>query len=265
VSNNLAVANNNEMVNGNGNTVESNCKNVGGNGEPVGDNREPVGGNDKPVGGNGEPVRGNEENVDSNSEAVTGNNEDVKANSNIVAYNHDYTNTRDKNKTIIYLKNQTQNKTYTLQEASQKLEHYCSYQERCHNEVVEKLRSMRMIPQAIDEIVVHLIQHNFLNEERFACAFARGKHRIKFWGKIRIVSELKFRNISKYNIDKALQEISAAEYAETFHKLAEHHWGTMRENNPLKKKKKFCDFMLRKGFENGLVYEKMKNLETSTP
>jgi regulatory protein len=122
---------------------------------------------------------------------------------------------------------------------------------------------MQMIPQAIDEIVVHLIQHNFLNEERFACAFARGKHRIKFWGEIRIVSELKFRNISKYNIDKALQEISAAEYVETCHKMAEYHWETMRENNAIKKKK-FCDYILRKGFESGLVYEKMKNLENST-
>jgi regulatory protein len=160
------------------------------------------------------------------------------------------------------LKNQT-HKTYTVQEASQKLEYYCSYQERCHNEVVEKLKSMHMIQQVIDEIVVHLIQHNFLNEERFACAFARGKHRIKFWGKIRIVNELKFKNISKYNIDKALQEISAEEYAETFHKLAQHHWETMRENNALKKKKKFCDFMLRKGFESNLVYEKMKELDHS--
>lgn len=159
------------------------------------------------------------------------------------------------------MKNQT-HKIYTVQEATQKLEHYCSYQERCHNEVVEKLRSMQMIPQAIDEIVVHLIQHNFLNEERFACAFARGKHRIKFLGKIRIVSELKFRNISKYNIDKALREISEEEYLETFHKLAENHWETMRENNALKKKKKFCDFMLRKGYESGLVYEKMKELAT---
>jgi regulatory protein len=97
---------------------------------------------------------------------------------------------------------------------------------------------MQMIQQVIDEIVAHLIQHNFLNEERFACAFARGKHRIKFWGKIRIVSELTFKNISKYNIDKALQEISAAEYVETFHKLAKHHYETMRANNALKKKKK---------------------------
>jgi regulatory protein len=149
---------------------------------------------------------------------------------------------------------------YTVQDAIQKLEYYCSYQERCHNEVSEKLRSLKMTTHEIDLIIVHLIENNFLNEGRFACSFARGKHRIKFWGKIRIVNELKFRHISKYNIDKALKEITPQEYLETFNKLAENHWGNMRETNDIKKKKKFCDFMLRKGFESGLVYEKMKEL-----
>ena len=51
------------------------------------------------------------------------------------------------------------------------------------------------------DLLGELLDNNFLNEERFACGFARGKHRIKYWGKIRIVNELKFRGISKYNID----------------------------------------------------------------
>jgi regulatory protein len=112
----------------------------------------------------------------------------------------------------------------------------------------------------IDHIIVHLINQNFLNEERFACSFARGKHRIKFWGKIRIINELKFRNISKYNIDSALKEISEQEYLDTFHKTAEKHWETIREINTQKKKKKFCDYLLRKGFESNLVFEKYNDL-----
>ena len=154
-------------------------------------------------------------------------------------------------------------KTYTVDEAKQKLEYYCAYQERCHYEVVEKLRSMRMIPEAIDLIIVHLLDNNFLNEERFACSFARGKHRIKSWGKIRIVSELKFRNISKYNIDIALKEIEAEEYFSSFHKLADSHWENMHERDSLKKRKKFCDFLLRKGFESNMIYEKVKDLEAN--
>ena len=153
-------------------------------------------------------------------------------------------------------------KFHSVAEAQLKLEYYCSYQERCHDEVVAKLKSMNMIPEAIDTIVVHLIENNFLNEERFACSFARGKHRIKFWGKVRIVNELKFRHISKYNIDKALKEITPEEYEETFNKLAEHQWENMREPNSMKKRKKFCDFLMRKGFESHLVYDKMKELET---
>ena len=151
--------------------------------------------------------------------------------------------------------------SFTLTEAIQKLEYFCAYQERCHDEVTAKLRAMNMIPQAVDVVVVHLIEHNFLNEERFACSFARGKHRIKFWGKIRIINELKFRHISKFNIDRALKEITAEEYAATFHKLAETHWENISEMNVLKKRRKFCDFMLRKGFESSLVYEKAMDLE----
>lgn len=150
---------------------------------------------------------------------------------------------------------------FSIKEAIQKIEYFCSYQERCHEDVIQKLWSMKMKPEEIDEIMVHLITSNFLNEERFATSFARGKHRIKHWGKIRIVNELKFRKISQYNINKALNEITAEEYASTFHALAERHWESLRENNILKKKKKFCDYMLRRGFESNLVYEKVKELE----
>ena len=148
----------------------------------------------------------------------------------------------------------------SLEEATQKLEYYCSYQDRCHKEVEEKLRALNMIPQASEQIIGHLIAHNFLNEERFACSFARGKHRIKQWGKIRIINELKFRKISKYNIDSALKEISLEEYYTTFHQLSERHWESIKERNLNKKKKKFCDFLLRKGFESQLIYEKMNDL-----
>ena len=117
-----------------------------------------------------------------------------------------------------------------------------------------------MTASEIDQVVVHLIQNNFLNEERFACSFARGKHNIKHWGKIRIVNELKFRNISKYNIDKALQEIPLDVYLANFHTLAERQWESIREPNLNKKKKKFCDYLLRKGFESNLVFEKLKDV-----
>jgi regulatory protein len=150
--------------------------------------------------------------------------------------------------------------SYTVAEATRKLEHYCSYQDRCHEEVYQKLKSLRMIPEAIDHIMAHLIAHNFLNEERFACSFARGKWRIKLWGKKRIVLELKQRGITKYNIDRALKEINEDDYIQNFNTLAEEQWERIRETSIIKRKKKLADLLLRKGYETHLVFEKLENL-----
>ena len=152
---------------------------------------------------------------------------------------------------------------FTIKQAIQKLEHYCAYQDRCHEEVIQKLRSMKMDQDEIDQIIVQLIADNFLNEERFACSYARGKHRIKHWGKIRIVNELKFRKISATLIKIALKEIGDSDYFGMFETLAEKHWETISERNTMKKRKKFCDYLLRKGWETELIYQKVKELEKS--
>jgi regulatory protein len=155
------------------------------------------------------------------------------------------------------------NSFFTPKEALLKLEHFCAYQERCHAEVVAKLYSLKMTSDEIDSIIVQLIENNFLNETRFACSFARGKHRIKFWGKIRITNELKARQISPANITLALKEISPEEYEDTFRQLSERCWNSIHEKNILKKRKKFCDYMLRRGYESFLVYDKVKELENN--
>ena len=152
-------------------------------------------------------------------------------------------------------------KSYTVDEARMKLEHFCVYQERCHEEVVQKLRSLNMIPQAIDVIVVHLIDNNFLNEERFACSFARGRFRIKQWGRRRIENELKARHITKPNITRALREIDPDEYLEVFHALAERQWAAATDTNIMRKKKRVMDYLLRKGYESNMVQEKIFSLE----
>ena len=151
-------------------------------------------------------------------------------------------------------------KTYTLQEATRKLEHYCAYQERCHKEVQQKLSRMHMIPEAIDIIIVHLLKHNFLNEERFAKTFVRGKFKFKNWGRRRLTYELKKKDISKTNINQALTEILDEEYFETFNDLAEKKAHSIRETHVQKKKKKFIDYFLYRGWEPHLVYEKANEL-----
>jgi len=152
-------------------------------------------------------------------------------------------------------------KTYTVEEAKRAIERYCAYQERCHQEVSNKLKKMRMIPAAIDEILAHLIQHNFLNEERFAQAFARGKFRNKKWGKSRIIRELKQRQIGKYNIDQALKELESEDYIGVFDTLSLKRYNQLTsEKDKYRKRKKLADYLLYRGWESHLVYDKVKKL-----
>ena len=153
-----------------------------------------------------------------------------------------------------------QKKTFTVDEAKKKLEYYCAYQERCHKEVRQKLKDMDMIPEAIDIIVVHLLEHNFLNEERFAKTFVSGKFKIKRWGRRRLTLELKKKDISKVNVNQALSEINEAEYIEVFNDLAEKRLPFIKEVNKFKKKKKLTDYLLYRGWESHLVYEKVNQL-----
>jgi regulatory protein len=90
--------------------------------------------------------------------------------------------------------------TFFIQELIQKAERFCAYQERCHKEVAQKLYELGASAQESDEIIAHLIQNNFLNEERFARSFARGKHRIKKYGKVRIINELKSLNTTSIRL-----------------------------------------------------------------
>ncbi|MFL1012457.1 regulatory protein RecX [Flavisericum labens] len=155
---------------------------------------------------------------------------------------------------------QAPKKTYTLQEATKKLERYCAYQERCHQEVRQKLEAMHMIPEAIDVIIVHLLEHNFLNEARYAKTFVSGKFKIKKWGRRRLIFTLKQKGVSKVNINQALSEISDIEYFEVFNGLAEKKADSIHDKDVFKKRKKLIDYLLYRGWESHLVYEKANEL-----
>ena len=159
-----------------------------------------------------------------------------------------------------YIANMISNKTYTVEEALSKLQNYCSYQERCHQEVRRKLVSMRMIPEAIDQIIVALLDHNFLNEERFAKAYVRGKFRIKKWGRRRLTLELKKKEIGIFNINQAISQINELDYLEVFNDLSESRLLFIKESNKLKKRKKLADYLLYRGWESHLVYQRVNEL-----
>ncbi|WP_442264458.1 regulatory protein RecX [Tenacibaculum sp. ZS6-P6] len=148
----------------------------------------------------------------------------------------------------------------TVDEVKRKLERFCVYQDRCHKEVEEKLRGFHLIPEAKGLILLHLLEHNFLNEERFARSFARGKFRIKNWGKVRITRELKLRDISAYNIKQALSEIDEEEYFSKLNSLAERKISSINEPNSFKKRKKVFDYLNYRGYEISLINEVLNGL-----
>ncbi|MDX1542369.1 MAG: regulatory protein RecX [Christiangramia sp.] len=151
-------------------------------------------------------------------------------------------------------------KSYTVDEALQKLMHFCAYRDRSQKEVEDKLDSMRMIPEAKEKIIINLMQEGFLNEERFARSFVRGKFRIKKWGRIKITQELKRRGISTPIIKLGLSEIKESDYRKTLYDLAEKKEEKIKEPNSFKKKKKLADHLLRKGYENHLVFDCVNDL-----
>ena len=144
-------------------------------------------------------------------------------------------------------------------DATKKLEYYCSYQDRCYKEVIQKLKTLGMYETAINHILDHLATNNYLNEERFAKSFTRGKHNFKGWGKRRIEQELKFREISSYNIKMAFKEIEN-DYLNNFYTLANKKWDSLKESSLDVKKRKWMEFLMRKGYENNLIYTALKEI-----
>ena len=153
-----------------------------------------------------------------------------------------------------------QSKTYTVDEATRLLENYCAYQERCHKEIEQKLYDLKMIPEAKEQIILHLMQHNFLNEERYAKSYARGKFNIKKWGRIKVINDLKFKNISAYNIKTALREINDEDYYCNLQTIAEKKLKLLKEPNLFKKRNKLSSFLISKGYESHLVFELVRSL-----
>ena len=152
------------------------------------------------------------------------------------------------------------NKDLTTKQIESKLQYYCSYQDRCHKEVVEKLKTFNIRSNESNEIISNLIKDNYLNESRFSENFVRGKFKIKNWGKVRIVRELKQRNISRYNINLGLKEIDSQEYQNKFDEIFENKLSSLENLNKIIKKKKIISYLLYRGWESNLIYSKINEI-----
>lgn len=140
-----------------------------------------------------------------------------------------------------------------------KMQSWCAYQERSQQDARDKLYELGVWTDAVENIIVQLIQDNFLNEERFACSFARGKFTIKKWGRIKIKQELKHKRVSDYCLKKALQQIDEAEYIDTLKKLIETKRKLIKEPNKIKLQYKLMNYALSKGYEKDLVFDVLNN------
>ena len=150
-------------------------------------------------------------------------------------------------------------KVYTLEEARKKLEYFCAYQDRSHWEVYKKLKEMQMIPEAIDQILLHLIQENFLNEERFVRSFVRGKFYQKKWGKNKIKQGLYKHKIHPDLITKAFSEIKNEDYNQTIEDLIEKKKNDYKVSRPYQLKQKISKYLLQKGYAYDEFAEILEN------
>ena len=153
-----------------------------------------------------------------------------------------------------------QKKFLTKEEALQKLRQYCAYQERSHYEVQQKLYELGIRKNDQDEVIATLIEEDYLNEERFAKAFAGGKFRMKDWGRKKIYYALKEKRVSEYSIKQAMKEIDDEAYKQNLKELAEEKYESLKDEQYLVRKKKTIDYMLQKGYEFDLVTKAVTEL-----
>lgn len=140
------------------------------------------------------------------------------------------------------------------EKALQKLKHYCGYQERSHAEVKQKLYSLGIFRNEAEELISRLIEEDYLNEERFAAAYASGKSRNNGWGRIRIRHELEQKGVSHYCIRKALLSLDESEYLAGFQRVADKKWRALQsEKDIFVKKSKWRQYLLQRGFEHSII------------
>ena len=146
------------------------------------------------------------------------------------------------------------------EDALAKIQRYCAYQDRCHQEVRTRLLDMGVYRDWLEEIMVQLIEENFLNEERFARSFARGKFRIKQWGRNRIRQELKRRNISAYCIRMAMEEIEEQDYLLALDAILRKKEASLQEEDAYKRNNKLARYAISRGFEPELAWRAINDL-----
>ena len=140
-----------------------------------------------------------------------------------------------------------------------KAEHFCAYQERSQQEVRDKLYEWGLWPDAVEQTISRLIEGNFLNEDRFAKAYVKGKFNQKAWGKIKIKQGLKLKRVPDVLIKKALLTIDLDNYMASLTRLLEKKAAAVTEKNEFKRRYKLQQYAMSRGYEADLIAEVLKN------
>lgn len=141
------------------------------------------------------------------------------------------------------------NRKYTIDEARNKIMAYCAVQERCHKEVTDKLYSWSLPGYLVDELIAFLIEQNFLNEERFARSFVRGKFQLKKWGRNKIVVKLKEKRVSARCIQYGLTEIDEDKYQSVLRQLIDKKSAELKNKNKFERMRRLKNYLIQKGYE----------------
>ena len=158
-----------------------------------------------------------------------------------------------------------QKKYLSKADALKRMQRYCAYQDRCHSEVRRKLIELGVYGDTLEEIMAELIIERFLDEERFARSYVRGKFRLKKWGRMRIKRELKLRNISAYCQRKGLEEIEEAEYQKVLREILQKKMKDYRRKyNPFQAGSKAAQYAQGRGYETSLIWPIIKELQQAS-
>ncbi len=151
-------------------------------------------------------------------------------------------------------------RVYDLSLALDRIKSYCALQDRCQWDILKKLDQWGLQQATKDHILELLITDKFIDEERFSVSFCRGKFRIKNWGKCKITNKLKYKKISTVCINIGLKEINDHEYDQVLEKLFHQKNNILNEPNHFIRKRKIANFLIQRGFESNLVWNKIKEL-----
>ena len=151
-------------------------------------------------------------------------------------------------------------KPLTPEQVLDKMAKYCAYQERCVKDVRDKLKTFDIPEEEKKKVLDYLMDNRFVNDERFAKSFVRGKVNQSGWGMNKIRFHLIQKGIDKELIDEALGQTDEEVYRQRLIDILKTKSKTIKTDSDFEKKRKLAAYAMQKGFEGKLVWEVLKDL-----